>query len=258
MKNEEGNELNVMNNITALLSKGKKAEPIMIIGKHMAVLPYLTQPGIPNVVAQPAAKQVKRGRRRHRHRVPDSDDEDPEENQEGNILEDFVRHLPPAAREAADPNPVVARLPRPIRAVRPPPVRHVDVQNVEVELEAMDDTEAFWKIISGLNWHNISDGIINPVTIRNIIAKYSPAHQVIFKECYANLFGILKERLETDGMFTRNGINDDDEKARIVSHVIALGQNQFNTLLDDMEILQFLITSNECQSLHDLLPPTMK
>jgi hypothetical protein len=59
-------------------------------------------------------------------------------------------------------------------------------------------------------------------------------------------------------MFNRNNIVSVAEQAKIVSHVIAGGRDQFNTLFNDLEFLQFLILDNQCASFDAVLPVDMQ
>lgn len=216
-----------------ILTKGIKAQPILCMNTGAPVnimIPQQPQPV--GLAAQPVGLQRKRQRRRERQQI---DSEDDNNDNIDEMVEQLAEILP-------------------IRRINPMPIAIVEP---ELDLTG-DNEEVFWKMIDKFNWHNISDGLVNNANVQHTISKYTLNQRNLFKEYYNNLFGILKEKLELDAMFARNNIVDDTEKAKIISHIIGLGHDQFNTLSDDMEILQFLISMNECQSLHDLLPNFMK
>lgn len=125
-------------------------------------------------------------------------------------------------------------------------------------MNEVEKTECFWKMITQFEWRNRSDGIINARTIQNIMARQTPLQRDLFKEMYNRHFDMMRERLELDDMFERNGINRLDDRAKVVSHAIAMGQEQFNTLLDDPAFFQFFIETGECQSLDCHLPADMQ
>jgi hypothetical protein len=77
--------------------------------------------------------------------------------------------------------------------------------------------------------------------------------RTIFRAVYKTIYKTTLEMLEADGMFGRNNISPQDKHV-IVSHIIGLGRDPHSTLMSDMEFLQILVTSDECQSLDALLP----
>lgn len=116
----------------------------------------------------------------------------------------------------------------------------------------------FWDIIARFNWHNASDGAMPARPVIAVFEALSAVDLLIFKKEYENVFTGAMAFLIADGMFERNNINDLRSRARVVSHIIALGENQFATLMDDPAFLQFLIEARECQSLDDLMPDDIK
>jgi hypothetical protein len=64
----------------------------------------------------------------------------------------------------------------------------------------------------------------------------------------------MENILEDDGMFERNDADSPVARAKVVSHAIAMGRDQYMTLSDDLAFFQFFIESGECQSLDALLP----
>lgn len=186
----------------------------------------------------------------------------PKERAEHVIREEPEPRSPPARRE-----PRVGRVDR-LRQLRDEidaePVRAAPVAAAVVPLvdyAAMtptEKTEEFWKIINGLQWKNTSDGYINAARIRNTFSQFSRDKLFLFTEKYNELFELMTNRLELDGMFERNEVHSLVDRAKIVSHAIAMGRDQYQTLFDDLPIYQFLIESGECQSLDVLLPEELQ
>ena len=115
-------------------------------------------------------------------------------------------------------------------------------------------TDVFWTIIESIHWRNMSDGGINARATLAIINKLTELDRRIFKVKYTEFYNMMKNRLDIDDMFTRNGIITQFEIAKIVSHVIALGRDIFTTLFEDLAFFQFLIETGECQSFDSCLP----
>ncbi|SIP85771.1 Hypothetical protein PACV_54 [Pacmanvirus A23] len=141
------------------------------------------------------------------------------------------------------------------------PVR-VDRQaeNLKIVYDNMNAGERdnqFWNMISRFQWRNLSDGHNVARTIQNMINGYTPIQKYIFKQQYSDFYDMMSIKLEADGMFERNGIRTFPERAKIISHAIAMGKDQFYTLLDDPAFFQFFIEMGECQSLDVILPPDM-
>lgn len=142
------------------------------------------------------------------------------------------------------------------------PVRHnLDDPAIKAQVDALDPGTRrlkFWEIITRLGWHNASDGAMPAGPINALFNGLTAADALTFKLEYENMFNGAVEFLRADGMFDRNGANDHQAQARIVSHIIALGEDQYVTLIGDPAILQFLVESGECQSLNNLLPENIK
>jgi hypothetical protein len=115
-------------------------------------------------------------------------------------------------------------------------------------------TQVFWQIVGAFNWHNRSDGLIGRDHINGVLRQQTATNLRAFKNEYVVEYNRLRDILRADGILARNNINTFGGEAQVISHVIALGHDQYVTLSLDMEILQFLIESNECISLNELLP----
>jgi hypothetical protein len=107
--------------------------------------------------------------------------------------------------------------------------------------------EVFWTTITGMNWKNKGERRMTNIPALNGNTR------TIFRAVYKTIYKTTLEMLEADGMFGRNNISPQDKHV-IVSHIIGLGRDPHSTLMSDMEFLQILVTSDECQSLDALLP----
>ncbi len=132
-----------------------------------------------------------------------------------------------------------------------------NIQNVPNLVTDHEKTEFFWKQIASFNWRNKSDGVPDR-DIKQKIAILNPQHLKIFGEYYANYYLLLEAQLVAEGMFERCGIVTASQQSTIISHAIAVGNDQYHTLASDPEIFQFLIEMGECQSLDELLPVEMQ
>ena len=133
-----------------------------------------------------------------------------------------------------------------------------DPDNEIAELDMATLREKFWDIIGQFNWHNVSDGIIQRNVVTNVIERLSATDRRIFRDEYHKLIASTNQILELDGIFDRTNAISREVRATIMSHIIALGDDQYITLINDIEILQFLIEVGECQSLNALLPDDIR
>lgn len=136
----------------------------------------------------------------------------------------------------------------------------VELRPIE-DFNALSDeekSESFWKTITSFGWMNATDGRPNIHAIQNIIAGMCPERREHFKMSYFNAYDVMQMRLMADGMFERNGIVSIVEQAKIISHVIAMGSQQYNVLIDDPAIYQFFIEQGDCQSFDAILPHDMQ
>jgi hypothetical protein len=146
-------------------------------------------------------------------------------------------------------------------AGRAPAEVPVDAPEARAAAEAMDPGTRrmkFWQTINRFQWHNLSDGAIDAATVTAPLNNLNAADRLAFKLEYENVFNGAIEFLRADGMFERNGAASHAEQARIVSHIIALGEDQYTTLIGDPAFLQFLVEAGECQSLNALLPENIR
>lgn len=215
---------------------GKRCRPIIII-PDLDDQPRDLNP--PRQVAPPAARHVNRANREVELIAAPADDVD---------IPVRARAVPYAAVQ-----PVEAIQQRPAAPLRPEhQVEHLN------NMSEYEKTEMFWNLIQAFQWRNASDGAVNARTIQNTINQYSPLQRKLFADTYNQHYEAMKGRLEADGMFERNGVRTLQDQAKVISHAIAMGMDQFNTLFADPEFYQFFIDSGECQSLDMLLPADMQ
>lgn len=185
-------------------------------------------------------------------RHPDDDDSDDEEE------------APAAAPLGAVMDRLVARVagaPAPVAAARPAIRANINAPEVVAEVNAKDPgmrRMKFWEIVARLQWHNSSDGAIGQGAVNAVLNALTAVDLKIFAVEYNALFAGAIDFLRDNGMFIRNGAATMESQAKIVSHVIALGEDQYITLINDPEILQFLVEAGECQSLNALLPDDVR
>lgn len=138
---------------------------------------------------------------------------------------------------------------------------NINDPDVRRQFEALDPGARrvkFWELIRKLNWHNASDGAIPRNAVTNMFNGCSALDMLTFKTEYGNIYNGAVDFLSADGMFDRNGADTHNARAKIVSHTIALGEDQYTTLIGDPAFLQFLIEAGECQSLNDMLPENIR
>ena len=124
-------------------------------------------------------------------------------------------------------------------------------------LSAGERDEIFWGLITSFQWRNQSDGYINAGVIRGQVRGFNQLQTRVFKDRYDHYYNQMENTLEADGMFERNGVDSAVDRAKVISHAIAMGRDQYVTLMDDPAFFQFFIEAGECQSLDALLPETL-
>lgn len=115
--------------------------------------------------------------------------------------------------------------------------------------------ERFWKIIESFNWRNRTDGVISKRDLERPIRNLTRLDEQIFREKLKEYYTMLHEKLTHDGMF---GNVTPNEQSKTVSHMIALGLQIYNTVLEDATFVYILVEQGDCQSLIDLLPANLK
>lgn len=168
-----------------------------------------------------------------------------------------------AGARAAAPMPYAAApMPRAAApAVAVPALANMDAPDIIAAYAALPQDSrdrSFWDTIQKLNWHNTSDGMIGAAAVGAVFRGLNALDLKVFKTQYTQLFEQTTMILDADGMFGRNHLETMSARARVVSHIIALGPDQYRTLTGDPEILQFLVECGECQSLNEILPEALK
>ena len=109
--------------------------------------------------------------------------------------------------------------------------------------------EMFWRIIAGFNWCNKSDMEINRDHIRRQLANMSTLHQEIFESQYPRLHESLSAILSD--RFAQLEVSP-EKQSMVTGHIIALGEDWFNTVIAGGEIIDYIIESDEYQDFHGI------
>ncbi len=137
--------------------------------------------------------------------------------------------------------------------VAPVPIRH-DVKKIMDDIIAPNARESsrdiFWKFVARLNWVGriTGDREMSKNTVRNHIDGES---QSLLREQYIICFNAMYETFTAMGVFDMCGVTTAHMKSTIVSHIIALGQDTYENLLVDTELVQMLVLMDDCQSAHE-------
>jgi hypothetical protein len=115
--------------------------------------------------------------------------------------------------------------------------------------------EKFWKIIESFNWRNRSDGVINKRDLERPVRNLTRLDEQIFREKLKEYYTMLYEKLSHDGVFDNV---PPAGRREAVSHMIALGLQIYNTVLEDATFVYILVEQGDCQSLVDLLPASLQ
>lgn len=121
--------------------------------------------------------------------------------------------------------------------------------NVDIAIDAPGDhLDKFWKVIQLLNWTNASDGVVDPETVTGVINGMSRQQKQIIAQNYPMLLDQGMALMESK---IKNLVpNDTDEvKKIIVSHIIGLGTDWYNSCCGGSDIIEFVIQCNEYQDL---------
>ncbi len=127
------------------------------------------------------------------------------------------------------------------------PDRSDDTPPEELSLEEEDMAPDFWKIIESFTGS----------TPRAVIARLSKKRREAFTETYNMYYDAMLKRLEDDDMFGRNEIKPHDQP-RIVSYSLSVGQEQYETLYNDLEMFQTQILYGDCEGLNNKMPAELQ
>jgi|SRR3989344_234210 len=103
----------------------------------------------------------------------------------------------------------------------------------------------FWGLIRNLHWANASDLKMNLLAIKNQINSFRPTIKMTFRVVYKQYADALMNKLNT--IFVDRNLKEDEQKI-IVSHVIGLGSEWYENIMDSPQMVEFLIDQNECQN----------
>ena len=115
--------------------------------------------------------------------------------------------------------------------------------------------ERFWKIIESFNWRNRTDGVISKHDLERVTRRLTRLDEQIFRIKMKEYYEMLHEKLSHDGMFENVTVAG---QHKTVSHMIALGLQIYNTVLEDATFVYILVEQGDCQSLLDILPINLK
>ena len=116
--------------------------------------------------------------------------------------------------------------------------------------------ELFWNVISEIEWANRDDMIINRFNIKNKLKeKFEPYSDVT--TVYNILLSLLKNRFITVGHhFVKIyiiGCDNYNKVNELLSHVIALGKNYYDTIMETPELINFILEENLYQDFHSII-----
>lgn len=131
-------------------------------------------------------------------------------------------------------------------AVPPRPVIQPVVQPAFDPTEITEDM--FWKTIEAFRWANASDETINLTARRDAANLLHVGRKEAIKQFYKrksdNLLAYIQNVLDKKNVFAPDSINI------VLSHIIALGNNWYDMVIDDPDMAEFLIDANECQNFY--------
>lgn len=112
---------------------------------------------------------------------------------------------------------------------------------------------AFWQLISELDWTNASEGACNRQQVARKTGAWTDQWN-LFAEYYGPLMAEKTAVLLETGIFG----NDRAKLQSIASHVIALGRETSELLFQDLDFLVNLVLADEIQGLNEWLPPNVQ
>lgn len=118
-----------------------------------------------------------------------------------------------------------------------------------IETLPRDHDTSFWESIRDLQWRNKSDGPADMYAVNKLIRLWKTTGYpivAIYHQYYDNMLeSVIKRGLVAS--------DDFEKQSLVVSHAIGLGRDQYNTLLCEDALFEFLIEADECQDLDSLL-----
>lgn len=141
------------------------------------------------------------------------------------------------------PVPVPMQMPQfPVQLQLPMP--QMDT-NASKDIEG-SDIEVFWHVISQNRWVNRSDGTPPVNEIKRRISNLSDNNSRSFIKEYEDI--LTTTRLVFADLYLKHNVRDEESQKKIASHVIALGQDQYQTFMDSLDLVEFFIMAGECIS----------
>lgn len=148
-------------------------------------------------------------------------------------------------------------------AAHRPPARvavHAAPQNEpaarnEPALAGLDDSATFWQIIASIGWKNRSEAAGRNSRAAAALNKLTPSQRNTFVEGYQRAFTAtlqIPRVADTLREWQRSG--QYRTPAAVVSHIIALGEEQYNTICSDDIFLQYIVAESEFENFHMHLP----
>lgn len=134
-----------------------------------------------------------------------------------------------------------------------PPVDETTVSPIIADMNPEAQMTKFWDLVKKLEWQYMSDKRINEKIISTIFASFTDAEHNLFREKYETLYKELYFILITDEIFARC-----EDKAAVVSHIIAMGSDTYFSILKCPDLCYWIIEAEEYQSLNDMVPDDMR
>lgn len=110
--------------------------------------------------------------------------------------------------------------------------------------------EAFWNIIDRFKWKLRSDVALTSHDVTKITNKFSAIDKIVFTHIYPEVMKNIKEILS--GLLEIKNLTD-EQKNESVSHIVAMGQQWHNNLMESPDLAEFLLSDGEVQNFHSNL-----
>ena len=116
-------------------------------------------------------------------------------------------------------------------------------------------TIMFWGLISRFSWTCRSDKIFSDYDVEKIAKTFSKLEKIVFKEIYVNIMNDLKNIL-SDSIKMKNV--SEREEIEYYGHIIAMGKQWYDNLIEHPYLAEFLISDGEMQLFYSALPEELK
>lgn len=108
------------------------------------------------------------------------------------------------------------------------------------------DSDIFWAVISRFQWRNATDGAPPVNEAKNVIKRLSDDNYKAFKREYDAV--LHTTRIVLHDIFVSRNIGDEAGQIKVASHIMALGQDQYQTCMDCIDIVEFFIDNRDCSA----------